>query len=254
MGEFTGITWADHTSNYWWGCDEVTDACDNCYAREWAVRMKGLGWGKGVPRLKMPNAARDLRKWDHKAKRDGVMRKVFAHSMSDIWDVEVPDEWRIEEFSAWAQTTNLWFLALTKRPSMPKHYNYPAEKVWLGTSLGSDKDLIMAERIVECPARLHWVSYEPAIGHLSIHKLPELIKWVVIGGESGKNARPFDLQWAFDTAQACKETGRTLFVKQLGAKPIYKGFGWGISDTHGKIMSEWPQELRIQEFPDVSRP
>lgn len=39
MGEFTGITWADHTSNWWWGCDEVTNACDNCYAREWAWKQ-----------------------------------------------------------------------------------------------------------------------------------------------------------------------------------------------------------------------
>jgi len=254
MGEITGITWADSTLNWWWVCSKVTDACDNCYAEEWAARIKGASWGDAAPRLKIKSAPALLRKIDKRGRSEGTMKKVFAHSMSDIFDVLAPDEWREEEFAAWEKTTNIWFLALTKRPAMPKKYNYPHEKVWLGTSLGSDKDLIMAEKIVECPACLHWVSYEPAIGHLSIQKLPDPIKWVVIGGESGNNARPFHMEWAYDAIAACRERGITVFMKQLGAKPFFDGKPYPISDTHGKILGEWPEDLRIQEFPDVSRP
>lgn len=249
MAEKTGISWCDHTLNWWWICTEVTDECDNCYARQWAKRIKGYDWGEGIPRQKTLSAPRDLRKWDRKARDANVMRKVFAHSMSDIFDLEVKDEWRFEEFLAWRNTTNLWYLVLTKRPAVPKRYDYPSEKVWLGTSIGQKKNLIMAKRIVEAPAKLHWVSYEPAIDTLPIHRLPKEIKWVVIGGESGSRARPFNLEWAFETVQACKELGIYCFVKQLGAKPMWKGNSFIISDSHGKNMYEWPEELRIQEFP-----
>lgn len=249
MAEKTGITWCDHTINWWWGCTEVTDECDQCYAREWAKRLRGMDWGSGATRIKTKSAPSDLRKWDRMAREAGVVRRVFAHSMSDAFDLEVPEEWRQEAFAAWRATTNLWFLVLTKRPAVPNRYNYPAEKVWLGTSIGQEKNLVMADRIIEAPAKLHWISYEPAIGNLPIHKLPKEIKWVVIGGESGSNARPFELEWAFDTLQACREFGISLFVKQLGARPTWKGSKFDTSDSHGKILTEWPDELRVQEFP-----
>lgn len=248
MAEKTGITWTDHTLNWWWGCTEVTNECDNCYAREWAARLKGMAWGDNAPRIKTKSAPNELCKWDRKARKVGVMRRVFAHSMSDVFDLKVDDTWRDEEFAAWRKTTNLWFLVLTKRPAIPKRYDYPHEKVWLGTSIGQEKNIVMAERIIESPARLHWISYEPAIGELPIHKLPREIKWIVIGGESG-DARPFHLEWAFDTVKACKQLGIACFVKQLGAKPFYRGKPFPVSDSHGEIMSEWPDELRVHEFP-----
>lgn len=208
-----------------------------------------MTWGDNAPRIKTKSAPSGLRKWNRKAHKDGKMLKVFAHSMSDIFDLKVPDEWREEEFKAWRNTTNIWFLVLTKRPSFPRRYNYPFEKVWLGTSIGDNNDISMAHRIVENLAHLYWISYEPAIGALDVSKLPKEIKWVVIGGESGKLARPFQLEWAFDTLAACRELGISIFVKQLGANPIWKGNKFPTSDSHGKILSEWPDELRVQEFP-----
>lgn len=249
MGYRTGITWCHHTLNWWWICTEISPECDNCYARIWAKRIAGYDWGKGIPRQKIQSAARELRKWDRKAREANEMKRVFAHSMSDVFDLEVDDSWREEEFAAWRKTTNLWYLVLTKRPGVTKHYNYPAEKVWLGTSIGQIKNIGMAEKIVEAPALLHWISYEPAIGFLPVEKLPKQIKWVVIGGESQVGARPFELEWAFDTVKACKDLGISCFVKQLGAKPFYRGKPWPISDSMGKIMEEWPEEIRVQEFP-----
>lgn len=50
MGKETGIAWTDGTFNPWWGCVEVSPACDNCYAREWDARFGGEHWGKDAPR------------------------------------------------------------------------------------------------------------------------------------------------------------------------------------------------------------
>lgn len=251
MGEFTGISWTDHTLNWWWGCTEVTAACDNCYARVWANRMRGLAWGRGAERVLIRSAPKDLRKWDRKAGRDGVVRKVFAHSMSDIFDPEVPNEWRREEFKAMAFTENLIFQFLTKRPEQVKHSDapYPVDKVWLGTSLGSNADLQLAYEIVKHPAKLHWISYEPAIGQLDVNELPEQIKWIVVGGESGAGARNFEIRWAQRVIRDCKKRGIAVFVKQYGKKPVIHSRDFFVSDSHGKIMDEWLPETRIQEFP-----
>src|SRR3972149_1183722 len=48
----TKIAWTDFTFNPWWGCLEVSPACDNCYAREWDARFAGdtPHWGKNEPR------------------------------------------------------------------------------------------------------------------------------------------------------------------------------------------------------------
>jgi len=249
MGQRTGITWCDHTLNWWWGCTEVTEECDNCYAKEWAARLRGMSWGDDALRIKIKSAPGDLRKWDKKARAVGEMRRVFAHSMSDVFDIKIDNVWRDELFTAMRFTTNLWFLVLTKRPSLACRYEYPFEKIWLGTSIGQEKNINMAYKIIEAPARLHWISYEPAIGALPIHRLPSEIKWVVIGGESGINARPFQIEWAYETIDSCRESGISCFVKQLGAKPFYKGKPFNITDSHGKILNEWPEGLRVQEYP-----
>jgi protein gp37 len=132
------------------------------------------------------------------------------------------------------------------------------------------------------PAAVRFISYEPAIESVNF-RLPHLAlncglpnpDWIIIGGESGPNARPFDLQWARDTIELCKLGRIACFVKQLGAKPIVAplhslgktsdgryvvGACQGINgnyitllldDPKGGDMSEWPSDLCVRNFPEV---
>lgn len=251
MGEKTAILWCDSTHNHWIGCTEVTDACDNCYARVLAERYGWVKWGHGQPRKLTSEANR--RKpitWDKKAmEKYGRKQRVFAFSLADVADTEVPEEWHEDFYQLQLKTPNTYWLCLTKRPSVPRRYRFNVESTWLGTSIGSDKDIHMAHEIVKNPALLHWISYEPAIGPLNVYKLPEQIKWLVIGGESGHGARPFNIEWALGAVEACRDLGIKVFVKQLGLKPQLNGVPYKVSDSHGKILDEWPSALRIQEFP-----
>lgn len=262
MGENTRITWTDHTFNRWWGCTMVTDACINCYASTLAQLWRNKEWPKGYIKGSKRSLSKShnifmLKKWDTLSKADGRNHLVFAHSMSDVFDLDVPDQWRLDEFDDFAKTEDLYFQVLTKRSASPEFFlkNYPQhvkmfmDKVWLGTSIGSDKDLEMAHEIVKAPALLHWISYEPAIGPLNVYDLPEQIKWLVIGGESGHGARPFNIEWALNAVEACKDLGVSVFVKQLGLHPQLNGVPYPVSDSHGKILSEWPEALRVQDFP-----
>lgn len=78
------------------------------------------------------------------------------------------------------------------------------------------------------------------------------INWVIVGGESGPGARPFDLAWARKIAGQCREAGVAAFVKQLGAYAVIGGEGhgrWPTRDRAGADPDEWPEDLRVQEFP-----
>lgn len=173
--------------------------------------------------------------------------------------------------------------------------SWPLPNVHLGVSV--EDQSTADDRIpllVRCPAAVRFVSYEPALAAVDFDRwlnapapealdgdphaqflMSELLResrgdcrraldWVIVGGESGPNARPFDVAWARSTIEQCRAAGVKRFVKQVGAHP-WDGFGslWGadptmrsgvirLSDRAGADPSEWPEDLRVQEFPNGS--
>lgn len=83
---------------------------------------------------------------------------------------------------------------------------------------------------------------------------------MIVGGESGPGARPFNIAWARQTVQHCRDAGVPVFVKQLGAKPydtiraaIEGGNSWlNLKDKKGGDPSEWPEDLRVRQYPEAS--
>ena len=87
------------------------------------------------------------------------------------------------------------------------------------------------------------------------------IDWVIVGGESGPGARPFDVAWARSTVEQCREAGVAVFVKQLGARAetdhmsdlaghAARGPRWLVfRHPKGGDWDEWPEDLRVREFP-----
>lgn len=78
------------------------------------------------------------------------------------------------------------------------------------------------------------------------------IDWVIVGGESGPNARPFDLAWARSIVEQCRVVSKPCFVKQLGAKPVHMRRedeeALVLSDSHGGDPAEWPEDLRVRQL------
>lgn len=103
------------------------------------------------------------------------------------------------------------------------------------------------------------------------------VNWVIYGFESGPNARPGNIEWIRSGVQRCKAAGIPVFVKQLGAFPVMDETAWRASggtrllnarldrkapegcvaiklnDPKGGDTNEWPEDLRIREFPEVVR-
>lgn len=143
---------------------------------------------------------------------------------------------------------------------------WPLPNVWLGVSV--EDQAAADERIpllLQTPAAVRWISAEPLLGPVSLvvpfagakvdachGALPGLphLDWVVVGGESGPSARVMWLDWARDIVRDCRAAGVPVFMKQLGARPLYGAAkSWPISDRAGKVMADWPEELRVQEWP-----
>lgn len=130
---------------------------------------------------------------------------------------------------------------------------WPLPNVWLGVSV---EDQQRADERVEdlrnAPAAVRFISQEPQLESITYKSLKGL-HWIIIGGESGPGARPFDIAWARQTVQQCKAAGVPVFVKQLGRFPNGSGFPEGFDyrkrDRKGGDMAEWPHDLRVREFP-----
>lgn len=203
MSKNTNIEWTDHTINFWWGCHEVSPACTNCYARDWAgfSSKKLFGtkvlWGKGKPRAERLEKARaEAMALNNQATKKGVQYRIFANSMSDWLDDEVEVKWLEWLLDTILWTPNLDWQLLTKRPEnfrkrltlcVPTFTNSDLRRswveewisgeaippnVWIGTTV---EDQIRAEQripeLLGIPARVRFLSCEPLLGALDLEKI-----------------------------------------------------------------------------------
>jgi protein gp37 len=141
--------------------------------------------------------------------------------------------------------------------------------IWVGTSVEDQKRA--DERIphlLGIPARVRFLSMEPLLEDVELFTdaqdppnsahAPD-IDWVILGGESGPGARVCSVEWIRQIVQLCQFIPVPVFVKQLGSRPVtdiqdarggYLGFkGLDLNDRKGGDMSEWPEDLRVREFP-----
>jgi len=267
MGKDTAIAYTHHTFNPWWGCERVSPGCDHCYAADWAHRFGWDVWGKDAPRRLFGEAHwKEPLSWNRAARAAGVRRRVFGGSMCDVFerrdDLVVP---RDELWDLIEQTTALDWLLLTKRPQHILTGIYPhwierlPPNVWLGTTIENQhaaEHRLRYLRKDDVPAQVTFASCEPLLGDLSLRR-EDIPEWVIIGAESGAQARPLHLAWVRSIIAQCRAAGAAVFVKQLG-QSYYEDSPGGqrrrviLRDAKGADPAEWPEDLRIQEFPKAA--
>lgn len=292
MAEKSAIAWTDSTFNPWIGCTKISPGCDHCYAaaldaKRFSKTLDGgtkdipiLHWGPGVPRHRTSasNWKQPLT-WNRKAKESGKPWRVFCSSLADVFDNEVPDEWRRDLWDLIEETPYLSWLLVTKRignaAQMLRNHDWAASTRWNVRILITVVNQEEADRDIPKLLALsckNGVSYEPALGPVDFAAIPRIdhehphphprqydiadLEWIIVGGESaqgGLSARPFNVEWALSTIAQCTAAGVPVFVKQLGARPIFHdGPGRtseGLKDRAGADPAEWPEDLRVQEFP-----
>lgn len=258
MGETT-ISWADYTLNHGFGCTKATyvnaagktvvhPACEHCYAEKWCARY-GVVWGRGqLRKVKVDWSQPEA--WLRKAVRERAVHTVFWESLGDILDEENDRQPELQaaftracEFFARAAPSRnggygLRPLALTKRPE--RWQLIPAglrPEVWFGTSVADQETAEI------------WVARLLAAD------------WVLQEGEFGRGAREFDLAWARSLRAQCRTAGVAYHLKQVGSNPVHnitpehetlkQMRPLRLRDKHGGNPSEWPEAIRVREFPEA---
>lgn len=275
MGADTAISWTNASWSPWHGCSKVSAGCRNCYAASFSERV---GHGKRLPTIWGVDAERKFLsdehwknplRWQRKAARRGERMRVFCASMADVFEIHANAETNArmdaERERLWgliSQTPNLDWQILTKRPEniqglIPKTWALDGapDNVWLGTTAENQEAFDARwEHLARVNARVHFISYEPAIGPLVLkcngcgfdvgaHLAPDqggcsgwFPSWVIVGGESGAKRRPFEIDWLRRVAQDCSRARIALFTKQdSGPRP----------GMQGRI----PDDLWRKEFP-----
>lgn len=240
MSEYTEISWCDHSWNPWWGCTKVSPACTNCYAERDSKRYGFKVWGPGSERRFFGDKHwEEPLRWDRKAEKAGLRRRVFCASMADVWedrDDLVPHRERL--FRLIGATPHLDWLLLTKRPEniprlWPGLVAQPGaigcwQNLWLGVTAETQEYAdARIPHLLRVPAAVHFASYEPALGPLDLSdylpaetiggvELETFVDWVIAGGESGPAARPSHPDWFRAVRDQCVAAGVAFHFKQWG--------------------------------------
>ena len=212
----SSIEWTEYSWNPITGCTKISPGCKNCYAERMANRLQAIGQPKYVNGFRLTLHKNELAiplKWKHP-------RIIFVNSMSDLLHKDVPDEFILKIFSIMSRTPHHRFQLLTKRshrlmqisPKLPWH-----ENIWMGVTVENADYTFRINQLRKTPAKVKFISFEPLLGPVSNLDLRG-IDWVIVGGESGPNARLMDAAWVTEIKEQCQNSGVPFFFKQWGGK------------------------------------
>lgn len=223
----TQIEWTDATWNPVAGCSIISAGCTNCYAMEMAKRLEAMRMEKYVG-LTRQSGKRTI--WSGVVREDPASlaiprrwkksRKIFVNSMSDLFHEQVSDAFILEVWRVMRETPHHNYQILTKRPErmasmVSTQIKDVLPNVWLGTSV-EDADVVSRiDHLRTVPAAIRFLSFEPLIGPVGDVDLSD-IHWAIVGGESGRSARPIREEWIDQIHDQCAEYETAFFFKQWG--------------------------------------
>jgi len=212
----SNIEWTEQTWNPTVGCTKVSPGCKNCYAEVMARRLQAIGvhgYENGFLRLTLlpERLAEPLGR--HKP------TIYFVNSMSDLFHDKVPFEYVRRVFDVMARAPQHTFQVLTKRAARMAEFcrgiTVPSN-VWLGVSVENRKHgLPRIDVLREIDAQVRFLSVEPLLEDLGRFDLSG-IHWVIVGGESGRKARPMKPEWVENVKAQCDAAAVAFFFKQWG--------------------------------------
>jgi len=166
---------------------------------------------------------------------------IFVNSMSDLFHEDVPAKFIQKVFNIMEQAHWHRFQILTKRsdrllelaPKLSWNFN-----IWMGVSVENQKYTFRVDHLRRVGAKIRFISFEPLLGPINNLNLRG-IDWVIVGGESGHQARPMDPSWVVNIRNQCQRTKVPFFFKQWGG-PSRKKTG---RKLEGRTWDEIPEAV-----------
>lgn len=210
----SNIEWTEMTWNPSTGCTKISAGCKHCYAEVMAKRLQAMGIDKYKDGFKVATHDSALNapySWKGS-------KLVFVNSMSDLFHPEIPLEFIKKVFEVMNNNPQHTFQVLTKRADRLYEIHEKLTwtgNIWMGVSVEDMRVIDRIDFLRETNAKVKFLSCEPLIGPLMNLNLDK-IDWVIVGGESGRKARPIKEWWIWDIRQQCQEAGVAFFFKQWG--------------------------------------
>lgn len=252
MAGVSEIEWTDVTWNPVAGCSIASSGCTNCYAMRMAARLQAMGHQKYVGTTRK-SGSRYV--WTGNVNLDESSlsaplewrkpKRIFVNSMSDLFHLDVPDEFIMRVWNVMMECPQHHFQVLTKRPdrmaSMFANKLIPVlNNVWIGTSVENCEVADRVRHLKSVKGATLFVSFEPLIGAINEIDLKG-IHWAIVGGESGPKARTMDERWVERLFDISRRDDVAFFFKQWGGKN--KKLAGRI--LHGRTYDEYPLDLNV---------
>lgn len=208
------IEWTEKTWNPVTGCTKFSDGCAHCYAEVMANRLKAMGvekYSNGFTPTLHEEALLEPLTWKKP-------HTIFVCSMADLFHEAVSFEFVDKVMNTIRNTPQHRYQILTKRAQRMADYFSKVTvppNVWLGVTVENkpSKSRIDILRTMECTVR--FLSCEPLLEDLGELDLRN-INWVIVGGESGVQARPMQPNWVKSIRDQSEANGIPFFFKQWG--------------------------------------
>lgn len=211
--------------NPWHGCVKYSEGCQNCY-----VYRRDASVGRDA------SQARRTKDFDLplRRRRDGGFRlpsgaHVYACMTSDFFLPEA-DPWRAEAWRCIRLRADVSFSIITKRilrmaDCLPPDWGDGYENVEIGVTCENQRRASERMEAFLClPILRRFVICEPLLGPVNLSEwLDQRVAQVVVGGESGPNARELRYEWVLDLREQCRRAGVGFHFKQTGANFVKDG-------------------------------
>jgi protein gp37 len=143
---------------------------------------------------------------------------IFVCSMADLFHEAVPFSFIDKVMDVIQQTKHHCYQILTKRAERMAEYfskSVVPENVWLGVTVEEPSKKSRIDSLRGLQATIRFLSCEPLVEDLGAIDLTG-IDWVIVGGESGVQARPMKLEWVRSLLRQTQEQETAFFFKQWG--------------------------------------
>jgi protein gp37 len=241
MADQSKIEWTDATWNPVRGCTKISPGCSHCYAETFAERFRGTPghpYELGFDLRLVPEKLAAPLKWR-------TSKRIFVNSMSDLFHDDVPDDYIYSVAEMMVRANWHTYQVLTKRAErmaflLRSKLRFAAEQahIWWGVSVEDRQHgLPRIDSLRSTPARIRFLSVEPLLENIGPLDLSG-IDWVIVGGESGRGARPMKLEWVQQLRSDCDRQSVAFFFKQWGG--VNKAKTGRLLD--GRTYDEFPRK------------
>ncbi len=242
MSKKSSIEWTESTWNPITGCSKISAGCKNCYAERMAKRLKSMrqqNYRNGFKVTTHPHAIELPLSWKKS-------QTIFVNSMSDIFHEFVEKTFILKLFDVMNKADWHLYQILTKRTGRMLELDSEiqwAKHIWMGVTVEDSDYKFRIDDLRNTKANIKFISFEPLIGNIGKVNLKG-IDWVIVGGESGPEARPIKEEWVLEIKRQCVKYNVPFFFKQWGGVNKKKTGRL----LKGKIWEEIPEKFEIQEI------